>query len=69
MEEEEFKISRNKNLTFVDKHDAMKSARSLSRTIDGLIGKTKDHISEYYESQLKERSLSPDKQIFGKSIN
>ena len=37
-EEEEQKIGRNKNLTFVDKQGAMKSARSLSRTIDGIIG-------------------------------
>jgi hypothetical protein len=37
-------------LTFVDKCDAIKSARSLSKTIEGLIGKEKDKISEYYES-------------------
>lgn len=50
---EEVKISQNKNLTFVDKVDAMKSARSLSKTIEGLIGKEKDKISEYYDSQIR----------------
>ena len=44
-------------LTVADKHGAMKSARSLSRTIEGLIGKEKERISEYYESQVRERSM------------
>ena len=47
-EEEEKKIKNNKNLTFVDKFDAVKSVRSLSKTIEGLIGKEKDKLSEFY---------------------
>jgi hypothetical protein len=47
--EEERKIKDNKNLTFVDKCDAVKSVRSLSRTIEGLIGKEKERLSEYYQ--------------------
>ena len=31
----------------------MKSARSLSKTIEGLIGKEKDRISDYYDSQIR----------------
>lgn len=49
MAEEEKKIKENKNLTFVDKCDAVKSVRSLSRTIEGLIGKEKDKLTEYYQ--------------------
>jgi hypothetical protein len=59
VDEEEKKIMKNKNLTFLDKCDAVKSARSLSRTIDGLIGLEKGKLSEYYESQLKDKSMSP----------
>lgn len=55
MEEEERRITLNKNLTFLDKQGVMKSARSLSRTIEGLIGKEKDRISEYYESQIRDK--------------
>jgi hypothetical protein len=43
---EEKKIIENKNLTFLDKYDAVKSVRSLSRTIEGLIGREKEKISE-----------------------
>lgn len=50
MELEEEKISKNKNLTFVDKVDAMKSARSVSRTIENLIGREKEKLSSYYDS-------------------
>ena len=31
----------------------MKSARSLSKTIEGLIVKEKDRISDYYDSQIR----------------
>lgn len=41
---------KNKNLTFVDKYDAVKSVRSLSRTIEGLIGREKEKLSGYFES-------------------
>lgn len=63
------KISKNKNLTFVDKCDAMKSARSLSRTIDSLIGKEKERISEYYQSQMRERSMKQSIQSKGFTLN
>ena len=45
--EEERKIKENRNLTFVDKHVAIKQARSLSRTIDGLLDTQKERLSEY----------------------
>ncbi|CDW73331.1 UNKNOWN [Stylonychia lemnae] len=53
---EEQQISQNKKLTFVDKCDAMKSARSLSKTINSLIGRQTDKISEYYDSQMREKN-------------
>jgi hypothetical protein len=37
--QEQKKLKKSKNLLFVDKVDAMHSVRSLSRTIDNLIGK------------------------------
>ena len=37
VEEEEIRINRNKNLTLKDKVKAVNSARSLSKTINGLI--------------------------------
>lgn len=53
VDEEVRRIKENKNLTFVDKCDAVKSVRSLSKTIEGLIGKEKEKLTEYYyqESQ------------------
>eukprot|EP00347_Sterkiella_histriomuscorum_P017159 403350441 len=56
IEQEEIKITKNKNLNFLDKCGAMKSARSLSRTINSLIGKQTEKMSEYYDSQLREQS-------------
>ena len=44
------KINANRDLTPTDKHLAMKSVRSLSKTIDGLIGREKERISDNYES-------------------
>jgi len=41
---------------FVDKCDAVKSARSLSRTIDSLIGREQERLSEYYDSMSYSRS-------------
>ena len=46
MQEEEQKIKSAKHLTFVDKCDAVKSVRSVSRTIEGLIGKEKERWLE-----------------------
>jgi flagellar biosynthesis/type III secretory pathway ATPase len=34
-------------MTFVDKCDAVKSVRSVSRTIEGLIDKEKERLTEY----------------------
>ena len=63
IDEEESKIKKNKNLTFLDKYDAVKSARSLSKTIDGLIGREKERLSGYFESQLnEEQCLSQNSQ-------
>lgn len=50
-------MKKSKNLLFVDKADAMKSARSLSRTIDGLIGKEQGKLSQLYESQIQSIGL------------
>ena len=46
------RIERNKSLTRADKTRAIKQVQGLTRTIDGLIGREKDKISEHYESQL-----------------
>jgi len=48
MDQEERKIIGSKHLTFVDKCDAVKSVRSVSRTIEGLIDKEKEKLTEYY---------------------
>ena len=45
--EEEKRIRQNKHMTFVDKCDAVKSVRSVSRTIEGLIDKEKERLTEY----------------------
>ena len=45
--EEEKRIRENKHMTFVDKCDAVKSVRSVSRTIEGLIDKEKERLTEY----------------------
>jgi hypothetical protein len=68
MEIEEHKIAKNKNLTFVDKVDAMKSARSLSRTIEGLIDREKGKLSEYYDSHMRQTDRSTSNNLFGKSV-
>lgn len=48
MDQEEKKIIGSKHLTFVDKCDAVKSVRSVSRTIEGLIDKEKEKLTEFY---------------------
>lgn len=45
---EQQKIRENKFLKMVDRTNAIKSVRSLSRTIDELISKEKEKISEHY---------------------
>ena len=42
----------------VDRSDAIKSVRSLSKTIDDLISKEKDKINEHYQSKLSRSRLS-----------
>jgi hypothetical protein len=46
------KIQRNKSLTATDKMKAIRSVKSLTRTIDDLIYREKDKISDHFESQL-----------------
>ena len=46
------RIEGNKSLTRADKNRAIKQVKGLTRTIDGLIDREKDKISEHYESQL-----------------
>jgi hypothetical protein len=46
------KIKRNKSLTPLDKQKAIRSVKSLTRTIDDLIFREKDKISDLFESQL-----------------
>jgi hypothetical protein len=53
---EQKKIRENKFLKMVDRTNAIKSVRSLSRTIDDLINKEKEKISDHYQSKLSIRS-------------
>jgi hypothetical protein len=46
------KIELNKSLTRQDRYLASKSVRGLSRTIEGLIDREKEKISEKFESQF-----------------
>ena len=46
--EQEKKIHQDENLYLRDKKDAMKGARSLSRTINDLISNQKEKMSEFY---------------------
>jgi hypothetical protein len=48
LNQEQQKIRENKFLKMVDRSNAIKSVRSLSRTIDELLSKEKDKISEHY---------------------
>ena len=48
--EEIARIERNKSLTRADKTRAINQVKGLSRTIEGLIDREKDKISEHYES-------------------
>ena len=44
------RIEGNKSLTRIDKAKAIKQVKNLTKTIDGLIDREKDKISEHYES-------------------
>ena len=46
------RIESNNSLTRADKSRAINQVKGLTRTIDGLIDREKDKISEHYESQL-----------------
>lgn len=58
------KIKQNDKLMPRDKIRMLKSARNLSCTINTLLERSKDRLSEYYESQLREKSMSPGKSSF-----
>jgi len=49
---EQEKIKKNKFLKLVDKNNAIKSVRSLSRTIDNLIIKEKDKIEDHFKNSI-----------------
>ena len=53
LNQEQEKIRQNKFLKMVDRSNAIKSVRSLSRTIEDLIAKEKEKISEHYQSKLE----------------
>ena len=56
LNQEQDKIKKNKFLKMVDRNNAIKSVRSLSRTIDDLINKEKEKISDHYNSKILEKS-------------
>ena len=45
-------------MKMVDRSDAIKSVRSLSKTIDDLIHKEKEAINDHYQSKLSRSKLS-----------
>ena len=52
----------------VDRTNAIKSVRSLSRTIDDLISKEKEKISEHYQSKLSHSRVSSEKEELKESF-
>lgn len=60
LNQEQQKIRENKFLKMVDRNNAIKSVRSLSKTIDDLINKEKEKISEHYNSKLSKSRCSID---------
>lgn len=58
LKQEQEKIKNNKFLKMVDRSNAIKSVRSLSRTIDELINKEKEKISDHYASKLGKSGIS-----------
>lgn len=56
LKQETDKIKNNKFLKMVDRNNAIKSVRSLSKTIDDLISKEKGKIEDHYNSKLLEKS-------------
>ena len=61
IEEDTMKIKKNKEILPKDKLKMLKSARNLSCTINSLIERSKDKLSDYYDSQVRDRSISPGK--------
>lgn len=55
---EQQKIKQNKFIKMVDRTNAMKSVRSLSRTIDELLNKEKQKISNHYLSKASHSRIS-----------
>ena len=50
----------------VDRNNAIKSVRSLSKTIDDLILKEKEKIEDHYNSKLIEKSRElKDQEVYG----
>jgi hypothetical protein len=58
LKQEQEKIKNNKFLRMVDRTNAIKSVRSLSRTIDELLEKEKMKISDHYASKLEKSRIS-----------
>jgi hypothetical protein len=56
LNQETDKIKKNKFLKMVDRGNAIKSVRSLSKTIDDLINKEKGKIEDHYNSKILEKS-------------
>ena len=50
------KIQTKPGLMPRDRKRVMRGAENLSKTIESLISKSKDRLSEYYDSKLKEKS-------------
>lgn len=62
IEEDTMKIKKNPEILPQDKLKMLKSARNLSQTINTLLEKSQDRLSEFYSSQAREKSVSPGKQ-------
>ena len=59
VEKDTLNIKKNDKLLPRDKLRMLKSARNLSCTINTLLERSKDRLSEYYDSQLRDKSVSP----------
>ena len=67
LNQEQQKIRENKFLKMVDRSNAIKSVRSLSRTIDDLLSKEKEKISEHYQSKISQLSKSKMSSVAGEN--
>ena len=57
LDQEQEKIKQNKYLNLIDRSNAIRSVRSLSKTIDDLISREKEKISDHYLSKMSKASL------------